>query len=229
MPTTKILLADDHNLVRMAIRALLQDEETFTVIDEAIDGEEAMQKARDLNPDILLLDLTMPKASGIEVTRKLKQELPQLKILILSMHQEENTINNLIEAGADGYLLKDLQKDDLVKGINRVLAGEKYFGENVSKILIESYLNRNNKQQAPMPQAEAQQSKDTDISNLLTPREMQIVHLIIEGLTSKKIAEEINISRRTVETHRANILQKLNLKNTAELVKLAISQGVGSQ
>lgn len=226
MSVTKVLLADDHNLVRMAIKALLADVEDIEIIDEAIDGEEAIEKAQTLKPDLLLLDLTMPKVSGVEVTRKLKEQMPDLKILILSMHQEENTINQLIEAGADGYLLKDLQKDDLVKGIKKVLEGEKYFGENVSKILIESYLNRGNRSQPRGPDFSSGGSRP-DINTVLTNRELEIVSLIMEGMTSQKISEEINISRRTVETHRANILQKLNLKNTAELVRLAIGQGIG--
>jgi two-component system, NarL family, nitrate/nitrite response regulator NarL len=221
MDKTRILIADDHNIVRLAIKTLLRDQKDVEIIGEAVDGIEVMEFVNNNETDIVLLDVSMPKLTGIETTKLIKKDHPSVKVLILTMHEREEMINELINAGADGYLLKNLNKEEITNGIKTVMRGEKYFSDEVSNILIDSYLNNNK-----LKEMKAVTEQDTVfLKEVLTKREQEIVKLILKGLTSKEIGNALFVSTRTVETHRSNLLKKLNIKNTAELAKIAASQG----
>ncbi len=209
-----VILADDHGIVRDGIKATLYDEKNIKIIGEASNGKEAIEKVRALLPDVLIIDISMPEMNGIEAARILVDEGVTTKSLILSMHDREEYVFKAIEAGANGYLLKDTGKEEFVKAINIVSKGEKYFSSSISNVLVSGYLhtlkNRDH----------ALQENDS----LLTKREKGILILIVDGKNNREIADELNISVRTIETHRSNIMKKLQAKNAIELVKIAMEQ-----
>ncbi|CAD5264547.1 MULTISPECIES: response regulator transcription factor [unclassified Imperialibacter] len=212
MPAIRVVLADDHEIVRNGIKILLESEGDLEVVGEASDGQEALDKCKSKQPDILIVDINMPKMNGIETIRQLKAYSPSTKALVLSMHEDEEYILQSVEMGATGYLLKGSNKQEFLKAIHTVQKGEKYFTGDISNILVQHYLNLRNKTAAtPTPQETG--------DNALTKREKEILSLIYKGESNKDIAEKLDKSVRTIETHRFNIMKKLDANNLAELLR----------
>lgn len=211
-----LIIADDHKVFREGIVALLQQVPGMRVIGEASSGEEVLRLLESRQPQVILMDISMGNTSGIETTHQLKERYPDIQVLVLSMHQEGGYIVKMIEAGANGYLLKDVGKEEMVNAIRQVAAGETYFSGKVSAAMIEQ-LNLVSK-------SPGQARKKTP----LTPRETEILKLIAEEHTNAEIAAALHISLRTVDTHKRNLLQKLDVKNTAGLVRFAIREGIVS-
>ncbi len=210
----RVLLADDHGIVRRGMRALLETEPGIEVVGEAADGIECLRLCETLHPDLAILDIAMPKLNGVEVTaRAIKQE-PGLKVIILSMYADESYVVRALGAGARAYLLKEATEDDLVPAIRAVVAGRSFFSPAVSRVLLEDYVRQ------------LKQRGLEDSYHLLTDREKQVLQLLAEGRTNKEVAVELGLGVSTVETHRANLMQKLSLRNTAEIVLYAVRKGV---
>jgi two-component system, NarL family, response regulator NreC len=210
----RVLLADDHWIVRRGLRSLLEIEPGLTVIGEAADGLEAVKLCEELHPDILIVDIGMPKLNGIDVAaRAQKLERPP-RTVILSMHSDESYIIRAMAAGARAYLLKDATDEDLLPAIRAVAAGKPYFSPAVTAVLVEDYIRQ------------LQARGLTDSYHLLTDREKQVLQLLAEGRSNKEVATLLELSLSTVETHRANLMQKLNLHNTAEIVLYAVRKRI---
>ncbi|MFH4965655.1 response regulator transcription factor [Gaetbulibacter sp. M235] len=209
MDIINVILADDHVLVRDGIKALLEDQEGIRVIDEASNGKEAIEVIKKNKPDLLIVDIRMPELNGIEVVREINKSHKDIKTLVLSMHDSEEYVVQSIEAGADGYLLKGASKEEFLKAIHTVASGGKYFSGDISSIIMNNFVNGNKK---------STQNKETveDPFNL-TKREKQILELVLQLKNNKDIAEELEISRRTAEVHRFNLMKKLDVKNLMEL------------
>ena len=214
MSTIKILLADDHVVMRRGIRALLERRPEFQVVAEAGDGREAVQLAETHSPHVVVADIAMPNLNGIEAARQIAQKSPQTAIVILSMHSDESYVLRALKAGARGYLLKDSPESDLINAILAVHEGKAFFSPAISKMLVEDYMRQ------------LQQRGADDSYELLTTREREVLQLLAEGKSNKDVATILNLSIHTVETHRSNILQKLNLHGTPELILYAIRKGV---
>ncbi|MBX9852237.1 MAG: response regulator transcription factor [Cytophagaceae bacterium] len=204
METIKIILADDHPLIREGFKALLKKNKEFEVIGEAENGKELIRIISELTPDILLLDITMPQLNGLEAIAQLKKVNPDIKFIVLTMHEEREYVLNSIKSGASGYLLKNIEREELEKAIKRVYEGGKYFSPSVSNILAETIMK-------------SDKEEITEIS----PREKEVLRYVAEGNSTKQIASILNISDRTVESHRINLLKKLRVHNTAELIRKA--------
>lgn len=211
METIKTILADDHSVVRSGIKSLLESEGDIEVIAEADNGLEALKKVEAYTPDLAILDIRMPVMNGIEATQKIRKTVPNTKVLILSMHDEENYVLQSVECGASGYLLKGSSKDEFLRAVRKVYAGEKYFSADVAKIFVNNYLSARRYAEP----VEAQENQAFD----LTKRERQILRMLSEGINNKEIAEKLNKSVRTIETHRFNIMKKLEVSNVVELLK----------
>lgn len=212
----KLMVVDDHAVVRRGIINLLEDEENIEIVGEAADGTEALEGIKELKPDILLLDLSMPKMTGFEVARIISQKYASVKPLIFSMHNNQEYMVSAVENGAMGYLLKDTGKDEILKALDTVAGGQKYFPPTISAMIIDGLLNqRKNNSSAIKKEASA-------IVDTLSKQEKVILSYIVEGLSSQEISEKLNLSVRTVSNHRANILRKTQVRNTAELVRLAV-------
>jgi DNA-binding NarL/FixJ family response regulator len=211
---TKILLVEDHNIVRDGIKSLFKSVKGFQVLADLANGEAALAFL-DKNPavDIVVTDISMPKINGLQLTKAVKEKFPACKVLVLSMHNDEEYINQAVEAGADGYLLKDSEKDELIKAIEKIRNGEKYFSYNVSNIIISNMLN-------------VEKKKNHASNYQLSEREKEVLKLIVEGLSNKLIASKLFVSTRTVDAHRYNIMQKMQVKNTAEMVRTAIQENL---
>jgi len=209
----RILLADDHTLMRSGIRALLEDEPGLTIIGEAEDGRSAVAQACRLEPDVVVMDIAMPLLNGLEATRQIRQQCPHVRVLILSMHENEEYIRQVLEAGAMGYILKDAAARELISAIRSVYRGEAVLSPAVTRLVIEDYLRWG----GTRPQEEA---------DGLSPREREVLQLIAEGYTSKQIAEILSISIKTVQAHRNNLMQKLDLHDRGELIKYAIQKKI---
>lgn len=209
-----ILLADDHDVVRKGMKMLLEDEEEVKVIGEASDGLDAIEKVGILMPNVVILDLTMPKMNGIEAAKVISEEYPAVKILIFSMHNNREYIVNSVENGASGYLLKDTGKEELMRAIKVVSEGRKYFPPEISEVIIDELLAKT--------AVDSQEDKNRPIFQKITPKEKQILGMIVQGLNSREIADKLFLSIRTVDNHRANMMKKTKAKNTADLVKMAI-------
>ncbi|SFE55704.1 response regulator transcription factor [Thermoflexibacter ruber] len=210
----KVLLIDDHHLVRKGIRLLLEDVEDIEVIGEASNGKEGLEKIKMLQPDLALVDISMPEMNGIEMVGEAKKQFPQVKSLILSMHNSEEYILQSLDAGAYGYMLKDSTQEEMLRAIREVNRGERFFSNAVANLIVNAYMNLNK-------QVQHQNDKKKTI---LSDREKEIIALLIEGLNSKEIAEKLDLSVRTVDNHRANIIKRLQVRNTAELVKIAMEE-----
>lgn len=210
----RVLLADDHGIVRRGMRALLEDEPDIELVGEAADGREALRLALELKPDIAIIDIAMPLLNGIDLTAQAVKQQPNLKAIILSMHADETYVLRALTAGAKAYLLKEATEEDLVPAIRAVAARKSYFSPAISKILLEDYLRN------------LQQRGLEDSYDLLTEREREILQLLAQGRTNKEAALLLDIGLSTVETHRANFMQKLNLHNTAEIVLYAVRKGI---
>lgn len=205
-------MADDHTVVRSGIRTLLENEKDLEIIGEAANGKEAVQAVRALNPDLLIIDIRMPVMNGLEATKVLTEDPENTtKSLILSMHDDEDYILQAVESGASGYLLKDTSKEEFIKAIHTVQEGGKYFSGDISKVLVNQYLNLKNVRSSKIQAG--QYSFD------ITKREKQILSMIADGMGNKDIADHLGKSIRTIETHRFNIMKKLKVNNIVELLK----------
>jgi two-component system, NarL family, response regulator DegU len=213
MEKINVVLADDHVLVRNGIKAMLADTD-IEVIGEASNGAEALEVAKALHPDIIVLDIRMPEMNGLEATARLEAFSPQTKAIILSMHDSEEYVLQALDAGAYGYLLKDTDKNEFVKALRQVHNGNKYFSGAVSNVLANRLLNTKPFQQTPF----TQDSYD------LTRREKEILRMVIDGKQNKQIAEALGKSVRTVETHRFNIMKKLGVNNAIDMVNKAMKE-----
>ena len=209
----RILIADDHKVFRDGIISILDDVEDIKVIAEANDGNAVMDKLNEVQPEVILMDITMGDTNGIDTTRLVSQRYPEIKVLVLSMHAESGYIIKMLEAGASGYLLKDAGKEEMIRAIRTVVEGDTYYSKKVSSIIVQ-HLTKPNK------------AKHEKAGVPLTKREVEILQLIAEEYSNPEIAEKLFISIRTVDTHRRNLIEKLNVKNTAGLVKYAIKHGV---
>jgi two-component system response regulator NreC len=214
VPKLRIVLGDDHTIVRQGLRKILEDQPDWHVVGEAADGREAVRQTLDLEPDVAVLDIGMPLLNGIEATRQILRRAPQLGVLILSMHSDEAFITPALKAGARGYLLKDSADTELIRGVAAVAAGKSFFSPVAAKVMLDDYLRR------------LSDKGIVDRYDALSEREREIFQLIAEGRSNKEVAEMLSISVTTVETHRAHILQKLDVHNTAELVLYAVRRGV---
>lgn len=210
-----VLLADDHPLVRSGLIKLLEPYKEFTIVGEAGDGEEAVAMALKLRPDVVVLDLSMPRLNGVEATKQIREKLANTKVLVLTMYDNEEYVYQIFKSGASGYVLKNSTKEQLANAIRTVAKGEKFFSPEVSEIMIQAYLQRTRKR-------EEQSDVRPDSSLPLTRREREILLLIGEGLNNAQIAEKLFISPRTVDTHRTNIMQKLNIHDSSNLVRFAL-------
>ncbi|MEM1137381.1 MAG: response regulator transcription factor [Bacteroidota bacterium] len=215
MSTIKVILADDHLLVRNGIKSLLENEEDIEVIGEASDGEDALEQAKLLNPDILILDIRMPKMSGIEAVKSLKKYSPNTKALILTMHDAEEYVVQAIGYGALGYVLKDANEQEFIDAIKKVSNGEKYFSISVAENLALNNVKSLN---------ESKLGKRGLFE--LTKKEKEILQLIAKGLSSRDISKKLESSIRTVQVHRFNIMKKLEVKNVVELITVAQNFGL---
>jgi DNA-binding NarL/FixJ family response regulator len=212
----KLMIVDDHAVVRKGIINLLEDEENIEIVGEAPDGVEALEGIKELKPNIVLLDLSMPKMTGFEVAKIISQKYSTVRSIIFSMHNNQEYMVQAVENGAMGYLLKDTSKEEILKALDTVANGNKYFPPTVSAMIIDGLLNqKKNSSSATKKEASA-------IVNTLSKQEKVILNYIVEGLNSQEISEKLKLSVRTVSNHRANILRKTQVKNTAELVRLAV-------
>lgn len=214
MPKLRLFLGDDHTLVRHGLRKILEERPDWEVVGEADDGRSAVRKVAALQPDIAVLDIGMPLLNGIDATRQIVRKAPSVKVLILSMHSDEAYVTRALNAGATGYLLKDSAGKDLIRAIAAVAEGQSFFSPAVSRMMLDDYVRR------------AAGSDAADRYDTLSNREREIFQLVAEGRSNKEVAELLSISAATVETHRARVLQKLNVHNTAELVLYAVRRGV---
>lgn len=212
----KVLLVDDHKIVRDGIRALLSGQEDIRIYDEAGSGSELFRQLISGLPDIVLMDISLPDISGIELCEKVREQFPLMKVLFLSMYTSEEYIFNAIKAGAQGYLPKNISQDELLNAIRAVAAGEEYFSESVSNIILKSYIKK----------AQDKEPENLTQSSALSKRELEILRLFAEGNTNPQIAEQLYISTRTVESHKNHIMQKLGLKTAVDLIKFAIKHHI---
>ncbi|MCB0548347.1 MAG: response regulator transcription factor [Phaeodactylibacter sp.] len=209
----QIMIADDHRVFREGMVSILENTGEIKVIAQAQDGKEVMEKLRQLKPELILMDISMGEAGGIETTRLVKEHYPDIKILVLSMHSESSYIVKMLEAGASGYLLKDAGSAELINAIKAVAEGHTYFSSQVSATLVDQLVK-------------GKKGPERKAGVTLTRREVEVLRLIAEEYSNPEIAEKLFISIRTVDTHRRNLLEKLGLKNTAGLVKYAIKHGL---
>lgn len=209
-----IVITDDHAIVRDGLKALLSNNTEFLIIGEAEDGQAAIRQAKELKPDLMLLDLSMPRMNGIDAIKEIKSQSPKTKVLILTVQKMEKYIHTCLKAGADGYVLKDATYEDLISAIKNVLRGRRYLSPDISEKVIDGYLEGRQS-------TEAESAWDT-----LSKREREILKLIAEGYKNKEIADYLCISTYTVEKHRDNLMKKLNLHNTAALTTYAVRMGM---
>ncbi|MCC7044872.1 MAG: response regulator transcription factor [Acidobacteria bacterium] len=214
MSKVRIVLGDDHTLVRQGVRKILEDQPDWTVVDEASDGREAVRKTLEAKPDVAVFDIAMPLLNGIEATRQVVRRAPEVRVLILSMHADEAYVVQGLQAGAKGYLLKDSADVDLVDAVTAVAAGKSFFSPAVASVMLDDYVRH------------LSEKGVVDRYQLLSEREREVLQLVAEGRSNKETAELLCLSPATVETHRSNILQKLDVHNTAELVLFAVRRGV---
>lgn len=214
MKAIRIVLADDHTVVRKGLRLLLENQPGFQVLADAADGRETVRLVEELNPDVVVMDVAMPNLNGIEAARQISSKLPQVAIVFLSMHSDEGYVLKALKAGARAYLLKDSAEQDLISAVKAVSDGKAFFSPAISKMLVEDYMRQ------------MHERKVEDSYDLLTTREREVLQLLAEGKGNKEVATVLNLSLYTVETHRSNILQKLNLHSGAELILYAIRKGV---
>jgi DNA-binding NarL/FixJ family response regulator len=208
------MLADDHRIVRDGIKALLDDEPDINMVASVSNGKEAIQGAHETAPDIIIMDVTMPELNGIEACLQLSQELPNIKVIMLSMHSSSEHIFRAFNAGAKGYLLKDSAGDELINAIHTVHNGERYITQRIASTILESYM------------LQKTQTPEATPLGLLSQREREVLQLVAEGYSSKEIAERLSLSARTVETYRSRIMQKLDLHDLPALIHFCIENGI---
>lgn len=214
MPDIRLLLVDDHEVVRTGLRMLLESQTELKIVGEASTGAEALELCDRLLPDVVVMDLTLPDVSGIEVTRLIKQRLPQVNVVALTIHEDQEYFFEMLRAGASGYVPKRAAPDELVSAIRAAHTGEVYIFPTLAKALVNDYLGRTGEQEEAVLSAE------------LTTREGEVLDLLVQGWTNEEIANQLVISKHTVARHRENIMRKLNLHNRSELVKYAIRKGL---
>jgi DNA-binding NarL/FixJ family response regulator len=214
MPDIRIILADDHLVIRRGLRLVLEREPGFRVVGEAADGKEAIQLADSLTPDVAVLDVAMPNLNGIESARQITAASPNTAVVMLSMHSDESYVLRALNAGARGYLLKDSPEEDLIAAIKAVSNGKAYFSPAISRVLVDDYVRQMRKRNVE------------DSYELLTAREREILQLLAEGKSNKDLAARLNLSVYTVETHRSNLMEKLNLHGIPELILYAVRKGI---
>ena len=214
MKKIRILLVDDHPVIRYGLVTLLDDEDAFEVIGEAENGRQALELLKTNRADVVIMDIKMPEMNGIETMEAIHKEYPNVKVLALSMYDEQEYISRMLKAGAKGYILKNSSQDEVIKAVKTINDGNNYFSSKVSSVMLSQYLAE---------QTGEKEGGSTFIP--LTNREKQIIRMIAEEMTNAEIAEQLNISKRTVDTHRRNLIKKLDVKNTAGLVKYAIKHG----
>lgn len=212
----KIILADDHSIVRDGIRSLLEKETGMIVLGEAENGRQAVQQALELRPDIVIMDISMPDLNGMEATRQITAQCPGIKIIALSMHADKRFVAEMLQAGVSGYLQKNCAFKNLVSAIRTVMAGQIYLTPAIAGIVVEGFKDR-------LPPAES----PTD-AGMLSPKEREVLQLLAEGSSTKEIADRLKVSVKTVDTHRQHIMDKLGLRSIAELTKYAIRAGLTS-
>jgi DNA-binding NarL/FixJ family response regulator len=212
----RIVLADDHTLIRSGIKMLLSAAPDISIVGEASNGEEAIQCTRQLKPDVIVIDLSMPKMSGIDAVKIIRKKFPETKVLVLTMHEKEEYVMQIFKAGASGYVVKTAGREELTGAIRAVANGERYFSARVSEVLVEGYTRR----------AEGKEQPPDEKDIPLTRREKEILVLVAEGLTNQEIGKKLFISHRTVDTHRTNIMQKLDIHDVANLVRYAVRHGI---
>jgi two-component system response regulator NreC len=214
MRKIRIALADDHKLMRSGLRVLLEQQPDLTVVGEASDGREAVALVASQRPDVLVMDIGMPSLNGIEAAAQITQSNPEAAIVMLSMHSDESYVLRALKAGAKGYLLKDSAEADLIRAVRAVAEGKSFFSPAVSKVLLDDYVRK------------LKRSGTEDPYDLLTPREREVLQLVAEGKSNKEVAQLLNLSVYTVETHRSNIMEKLNLHGVPELILYAVRKGI---
>jgi DNA-binding NarL/FixJ family response regulator len=214
MKKIRVLFADDHKLIRAGLRLVAEKDPDILVVGEADDGVQAVAAAQSLRPDVAVLDIGMPNTNGIEAARQIQDSLPQTRVIMLSMHSDETYVLRALRVGVRGYLLKDSAEADLVKAIHAAAEGKSFFSPAVSQILMDDYLRK------------LQRSGVEDPYDLLSPREREVLQLVAEGKSSKEIANLLNLSVYTVDTHRSNLMEKLHLRGVPELVLFAVRRGI---
>lgn len=214
MAKLRLILGDDHTLVRQGLKKILEERSDWDVVAEVGDGRDAVRRTVALKPDVAILDIGMPQLNGIDATQQIVRRVPETRVLILSMHSDEAYVTRALQAGAKGYMLKDAAGKDLLKGVTAVASNTSYFSPAVAKLMLDDYVRR------------VAGTGVADRYETLTEREREIFQLVAEGRTNRDVAELLEISLATVETHRARILLKLDIHNTAELVLYAVRRGV---
>ncbi|MFD1292248.1 response regulator [Lutibacter holmesii] len=220
-----IVLVDDHAIVRDGIKYLLEEDEKLTIIGEGSNGIEAIELVNKLQPDLLIIDVRMPEMSGIEALKIINNKTIQTKSIVLSMHDSEEYILEAIDAKAMGYLLKDASKAEVLKAIHTVYQGEKYFSGDISNIIVNNLLKKSSPQTPTTKPASIPSEENSVNTYNLTKKEIEILQLVLLGKTNKEISEELNKSKRTIETHRFNLMKKMEVKNLIELSSKAKEQG----
>ncbi len=214
MMRTRVLIADDHPLIRSGLRALLEREREFEVVAEAVDGYEAVERTREQKPDVAMLDIAMPRLNGIDAAQQICEKLPSVKVILVSMHSDEGYVLRALKAGAKGYLLKASPESDVLNAIRAVAAGQAYFSPEISRVLADDYVR------------EIRRRGVEDSYDLLSIREKEILQLLAGGRSNREIAEMLHVSHFTVETHRNNIFQKLQIHSLPELILYAVRKGL---
>jgi DNA-binding NarL/FixJ family response regulator len=213
--SAKILIADDHKIVRDGLRSLLENEMNLSVLGEADNGRTAVELAKELQPDVVIMDITMPGLNGIEATKQIRDAVPRTKVIALSMHTDRRFVSEVLRMGASGYLLKDCAFEELSNAIRSVLANRTYLSSQIADVVLKDYVRLVAK-------------KELSVFGILTAREREVLQMIAEGSSTKEIAAALKISAKTVETYRLRIMEKLNVHSIAELTKYAIRQGLTS-
>lgn len=214
MKKIRVLLAEDHTIVRKGLRSILDAEDSVEVVGEAEDGRAAVEAVEHLRPDVVLMDISMPGLNGLEATRQIKRRAPHIRVLVLTMHTNEKYILQILQAGASGYLVKQAAVEELISAIQAVHRGDAFLSPSISKKVVQRYVQQ------------GQVMAEEDSYELLTPREREVLQLIAEGHTNRDISRVLHISIKTVEVHRANLMKKLDLHSAAELTRYAIGKGI---
>ncbi len=210
----EIVIADDHTIVRQGLRKLLEEENYLKITGEAMDGRETVRKVSELKPDVVIMDIAMPVLNGIEAARQIKQSNTQTRIIILSMHDNNRYIRELLNIGVSGYLLKNAASGDIIKAISAAVKGDTYLSPSISSQVIEDYVCMNRK------------TSQEELYDTLTNREREVFQMVVEGYSTKKIAELLYLSPSTIKTHRSNIMEKLKMDNISKLIQYAIRLGI---
>ena len=214
----KIILAEDHNILRAGLKALLSSNPDFEIVGEADNGRDAIRRVIQLKPDLVIMDLSMPGMNGMDAVREIKDRMPEVTVLVLTVHSEEEYVMASLQAGANGYVLKDATHNELLTATERVLAGKTYLSPDITEKVVNSYLNTGTGRQEPVTRWDT-----------VTQRERQILKLIAEGHTNRSMAEYLCISVKTVEKHRANLMKKLDLHSVSALTTFALDKGIISR